>query len=177
MSNQISGTNIQNLIYTIREQQVMLDSDLAELYNVETKVLNQSVKRNSDRFPEDFMFQLTNEEYANLRSQFVTSRSHGGRRTAPYVFTELGVSMLSSVLRSKIAIEINMRIMRTFVQYRQMLIQNKDLLLAVQALEYRMDQNEENTQMIMNTIQQMLYPPVVEEKKNKMGFAPKEKNS
>ena len=114
---------IQSKIYEIRGQKVMLDRDLAELYGVLTKVLNQAVKRNTDRFPEDFMFQLTNEETQNWRSQFVTSNSiKMGVRRNPYAFTELGVAMLSSVLNSKTAVQINMSIMRAFVAIRQKLI-------------------------------------------------------
>lgn len=115
---------IRNRIYEVRGRQVMLDKDLAELYGVETKVLNQAVKRNSKRFPDDFMFQLKNEEWEILRSQFVTS-SWGGIRYLPYAFTEQGVAMLSSVLRSDTAIEVNIRIMRTFVAVRQYLVAPK----------------------------------------------------
>lgn len=115
---------IRNRIYEIRGRQVMLDKDLAELYGVETKVLNQAVKRNAKRFPDDFMFKLKNEEWEILRSQFVTS-SWGGIRYLPYAFTEQGVAMLSSVLRSDTAIEVNIRIMRTFVAVRQYLVAPK----------------------------------------------------
>lgn len=112
---------IQSKIYEIRGQKVMLDRDLAEMYGVQTKALNQAVKRNIDRFPEDFMFQLISEETQNWRSQFVTSNSiKMGVRRNPYAFTELGVAMLSSVLNSKTAIQINMGIMRAFVAVRQM---------------------------------------------------------
>ena len=113
---------IQNKIYEIRGQKVMLDRDLAEMYGVETRVLNQAVKRNMDRFPEDFMFQLTDEELENWKSQIVISNSvKMGLRRNPFAFTELGVAMLSSVLNSKIAIQINMSIMRAFVAVRQVL--------------------------------------------------------
>ncbi len=112
-------TPIQSKIYLIRGQQVMLDRDLAQMYGVETRVLNQAVKRNIERFPEDFMFQLTDEELINWKSQIVTSNSiKMGLRKPPYAFTELGVAMLSSVLNSKLAIQINMGIMRTFVAIR-----------------------------------------------------------
>ncbi|MFY9226996.1 MAG: ORF6N domain-containing protein [Blastocatellia bacterium] len=133
---------INNHIYTVRGQKVMLDEDLAQLYGVETKVFNQAVKRNLNRFPEDFMFQLSKTEYHSLRSQFVTSNelgslrsqsatsttneSKGGRRYMPYVFTEQGVAMLSSVLNSNKAIEINISIMRTFVKMRDTLINNQN---------------------------------------------------
>lgn len=114
---------IQSKIFEIRGQKIMLDRDLAEMYGVQTKVLNQAVKRNSDRFPEDFMFQLTNEETQNWRSQFVTSNSiKMGVRRNPYAFTELGVAMLSSVLNSKTAIQINMSIMRAFVAIRHLIL-------------------------------------------------------
>jgi hypothetical protein len=113
---------IEQMIYIIRGYKVMLDSDLADLYGVKTKVLNQAVKRNKDRFPSDFMFQLSDYEHANLRSQFVTSSSTpGGRRASPAVFTENGVAMLSSVLNSKRAIKINILIMRTFTNLRRFL--------------------------------------------------------
>lgn len=117
---------IQNKIYEIRGQKVMLDRDLAEMYGVETRALNQAVKRNAERFPEDFMFQLTIHEWNDLKSQIVTS-SWGGVRKLPNVFTELGVAMLSSVLASKTAIQINMGIMRAFVTIRQMITDNSPL--------------------------------------------------
>jgi len=113
---------IESKIYLIRGHKVMLDSELAELYEVETKVLIQAVKRNVQRFPEDFMFQLNDREFMNLRSQTVTSSSgHGGRRYIPYVFTEQGVAMLSSVLNSERAVQVNIAIIRTFVKLREML--------------------------------------------------------
>lgn len=116
-------------IYVIRGQKVMLDSDLAELYGVQTKVLNQAVTRNKERFPKDFMFQMTGDDLEDWRSQIVTSNSSAkmGLRRKPYVFTELGVSMLSSVLRSQQAIEVNIAIMRAFVRMREMLATHKDL--------------------------------------------------
>jgi phage regulator Rha-like protein len=120
-------TQLQKLIYEIHGQKVMLDSDLAALYGVELKVMNQAVKRNIGRFPSDFMFQLTNDEWGSLRSQIVTSKSNrGGRRYAPYVFTEQGVSMLSSVINSERAIEVNINIMRTFVKLRRYVLSESD---------------------------------------------------
>jgi len=112
---------IHHKIYTLRGKQIMLDSDLAALYEVETKVFNQAVKRNSERFPEDFMFQLTEKEYESLRSQFVTLETGRGkhRKYMPYVFTENGVYMLSTVLKSKVAIEVSIEIMRTFTKLRE----------------------------------------------------------
>ena len=138
---------IQNLIYEIRGQKVMLDSDLAILYQVQTKVLNQAVKRNIKRFPSDFMFQLTKEEFLNLKSQTVTS-SWGGIRKMPYVFTEQGVAMLSGLLNSDIAIAVNIKIMRAFVQIRKLSVEHKDLQEQIQELkqyflQYAKDNNAE----------------------------------
>lgn len=126
---------IKNLIYTIRGHRVMLDSDLAMLYEVETKALNQAVKRNIKRFPSNFMFQLTKDEWLNLRSQFVTFKNDI-RKYTPYVFTEQGVVMLSSVLRSEKAIQINIQIMNTFVAMRQWAIENKELAQRLAELEH-----------------------------------------
>ena len=129
---------IQNMIYAIRGYKVMLDSDLAKLYGVETRILNQGVKRNIERFPKDFMFQLTKEEFEYLRpiSQNVISPKGGGRQKLPYVFTEQGVAMLSSVLHSKRAIEINVQIMRTFVKLRQYALENQELAQRLLELEH-----------------------------------------
>jgi hypothetical protein len=129
---------IAPLVLKIRRENVLLDSDLAELYGVETKSLNRAVKRNAKRFPKDFMFQLTEQEWNNLKCQFGTS-SHGGRRTPPYVFTEQGVSMLSSVLNSDRAIQINIAIMRTFVQLRNLMTTNKMLEEKIERLEQKYD--------------------------------------
>ena len=138
---------VQNLIYEIRGQKVMLDSDLARLYQVETKVLNQAVRRNIKRFPEDFMFQLDNKEFANLKSQIVTS-SWGGRRTPPLAFTEEGIAMLSSVLHSDIAIAANISILRAFVKVREYLLMTSTVSAEVKELRSKVDllamQQEEN---------------------------------
>ena len=128
--------NIQNKIHEIRNQKVMLDFDLAILYEVGTKVLNQAVKRNINRFPDDFMFQLNKQEWDSIRSQFVTaSLSKRNIGALPYAFTEQGVAMLSSVLRSKKAIQVNISIMRVFVTVKQMLLQNTDLSKKLEELE------------------------------------------
>lgn len=119
--------SIYNSIYLIRGKRIILDEDLAKLYNVETKVLNQAVRRNKARFPEEFMFQLTLEEYINLRSQFVTSK-RGGRRYTPFVFTEHGTVMLASVLKSDVAIKMNIEIVKAFVQLRYAITSQKDVL-------------------------------------------------
>jgi ORF6N domain len=127
---------IQSRILALREQRVMLDADLAQLYGVETRVLVQAVKRNLARFPEDFMFQLSADEFVNLRSQSViSSAGHGGRRTAPYAFTEQGVAMLSTVLGSTRAIAVNIEIMRTFVRVRQLATTHGDLAKRLAELE------------------------------------------
>ena len=118
---QLQPADIQNKVFTIRGQRVMLDRDLSEMYGVETRRLNEQIKRNMKRFPEDFMFQLNKEEFENLKSQFATSR-WGGTRKSPNVFTELGVAMLSSILNSDTAIEINMNIMRAFINIRQFVL-------------------------------------------------------
>ena len=148
---------IQNLIYEIRRCKVMLDSDLAKLYGVETFNLNKAVKRNLSRFPKDFMFQLTKDEYNSLIFQSGISNSkRGGRRFMPYVFTEQGVAMLSSVLQSEQAISINIQIMRTFVQIKQFALENKELTKRFQELEqyfinYCKD-NEKDKQQIYEAI-------------------------
>lgn len=127
---EMNRDTIRKLVYVVRGKQVMLDSDLAQLYRVETRVLNQAVKRNSARFPESFCFQLTENEYSNLKSQFVISslnkdeNNYGGRRTSPFVFTEQGIAMLSAVLRSSTAIRVSICIMETFVELRRYLIMN-----------------------------------------------------
>lgn len=125
---------IKNLIYEIRGYKVMIDSDLADLYEIETKMLNRAVKRNITRFPANFMFQLTKEEWQNLRYQFVTFKNDI-RKYTPYVFTEQGVAMLSSVLHTEKAIQINIQIMNTFVQMRQWAIENNDLARRISELE------------------------------------------
>lgn len=139
--------NIQGLIYVIRSKQVMLDSDLAILYQVETKVFNQAVKRNEMRFPEEFRFQITEEEYMSLRSQIVTSKEgRGGRRYLPFVFTEQGIAMLSAVLRSEIAIQVSINIMKTFVEMRRYMANTSLLYDRMNTMEERqiIYQNETN---------------------------------
>ncbi len=130
----IPEEKIANKVLLIRGAKVMLDQDLAELYRVETKVLNQAVSRNSDRFPEDFMFRLTREEFDNLRSQIVTS-NWGGRRTPPYAFTEQGVAMLSSVLKSKQAVQVNIQIIRTFTKLRELLASNDEMRTKIDKMD------------------------------------------
>ena len=142
--------DIRSMIYVIRNQQVMLDSDLAMLYQVETRTLNQAVKRNITRFPEKFRFQVTKEEYENLKSQIVISSSekisgYGGRRTMPYVFTEQGIAMLSSILKSETAIQMSIRIMDTFVEMRRFISNNALLFERISAVELRQLEYQKQT--------------------------------
>ena len=155
---------IQNKILEVRGQYVMLDFDLAEMYQTETKILNQSVKRNAGRFPPDFMFQLTEKEFNALRSQIVTSKK-GGIRRPPYAFTELGVAMLSSVLRSPVAIEINIQIMRAFVELRKLIFGYEDLALKIQQLEAE-------TNLQFNEIYQALTELASQKEKEQKPFNP-----
>jgi len=143
----------------------MLDSDLAALYGVETKALVQAVKRNLERFPEDFMFQLSRDEFSILRSQSVTSSNWGGRRYPPYAFTEQGVAMLSSVLRSQRAIQVNIEIMRAFIRLRQMLASNAELARKLDELEKKYDAQFKE---VFEAIRQLMTPP--EPKRRPIGF-------
>ena len=168
---------IQSKIYLIRGHKVMFDGDLAKLYGVPTKVFNQQVKRNLKRFPGDFMFQLSLEEVQNLRSQFVTS-SWGGRRYAPYVFTELGVAMLSSVLNSDRAIEVNIQIMRVFTKLREIMASHKDLARKIEDLEKKFQDHDRRIIQIFEAIRQLIAAPQQGAgvagpepyKRNKIGF-------
>jgi len=146
---------VESKIYSVRGHRVMFPPDLAELYGIETKVLLQAVRRNLDRFPEDFQFPLANQEFTNLRSQTVTS-SWGGSRYAPVAFTEQGVAMLSSVLRSPKAVAVNIQIMRTFVKLRGMLAEHSDLKRKLNALEKKYD---ENFRMVFDAIHQLMDEP------------------
>ncbi len=156
---------IEQSILLIRGQRVMLSTDLAELYQVEPRALVQSVKRNLARFPKDFMFQLTEEEYSNLKSQIVISSWGGLRRARPYAFTEQGVAMLSSVLRSKRAVQVNIEIMRAFVRLRRMLASHADLARKLEALEKKYDAQ---FKVVFDAIRQLMKPP--ESKKRPIGF-------
>ncbi len=146
---------MERKIFLIRDLNVMLDKDIAELYGVQTKVFIQAVKRNKERFPNDFMFQLTKEEFKNLRSQFVTS-SWGGRRYLPYAFTEQGVAMLSSVLNSKRAVQVNIGIMRVFVNIRKVVSANKEMLSKLNQLEDKIQSHDEKIRTIFEIIHKPL---------------------
>jgi len=170
----VSDEVIISKIYFIRGKKVMLDRDLAELYGVPTKRLNEQVKRNIHRFPADFMFQLTDEEFENLKSQIATS-SWGGRRVAPYTFTEHGVLMLSSVLNSETAIEVNIQIIRIFIRMRELLLTHKDILVKLEQIEktllgqdHRMNKHEENIQAIFGVLKELVNPTV--EPRPRIGF-------
>ncbi len=161
---------IQRKIYLIRGRKVMVDDDLAALYGVETKVLIQAVKRNLRRFPLDFMFQLSKIEGQCLRSQIVTSNiGRGGRRYLPYVFTEQGVAMLSSILNSDRAIDVNIQIMRVFTKLREMMSSHKDLARKIEKLEERFKDHDEKFVLVFDAIRQLLAEPE-EPKKEPMGF-------
>ncbi len=156
---------IERLILQIRGRAVMLDADLADLYGVETKVLNQAVKRNIERFPEDFMLQLTGKEFEILRSQSVTSNRWGGRRYPPHAFTEQGVAMLSSVLHSPRAVQVNIEIIRTFVRLRQMISSHTQLRRRLDLLEREYDAQFKE---VFDAIRQLMAPPKT--KRRQIGF-------
>ena len=150
----VNTQQIQNHIYTIRGMQVMLDNDLAHMYEVETKQLNRAVSRNIDRFPERFRFQLTQAEYDDLRFQNGTSSSeHGGRRYLPYVFTEQGISMLSAVLRSKTAIEVSIKIIDSFVEMRRFMSQNTLLFQKIEVIESKQRDTDKQLTKVLNAIE------------------------
>jgi hypothetical protein len=158
---------ILNRIYVVRGEKVMLDKDLAEMYGVDTKVFNQSVKRNSERFPKDFMFTLSEKEWNNLRSQIVTS-SWGGARYRPNVFTEQGVAMLSSILNSKTAIEVNIRIIRVFTKMREFAVTHKEILLQLNKLEKEVKGNTKDIENIFLVLKELI-------EKQKLPVTPKRK--
>ncbi len=156
---------VVSAILAFRRQRVLLDADLAALYGVDTKALNQAIRRNRARFPADFMFQLTEVETARLRSQTVTSSSHGGRRTRPYAFTEQGVAMLSSVLRSPRAIAVNIEIMRAFVKLRRLVDSHADLTRKLGLLERKYDGQ---FRLVFGAIRKLVTPPLAP--RRRIGF-------
>jgi hypothetical protein len=174
--------NLASLVFLIRGEKVLLDTDLADLYGVEARVLNQSVARNRNRFPDDFMFQLTAEEWTTIRSKIMTtsavtnpnssqivmsSRRNRGIAYRPYAFTEQGVAMLSSVLRSQRAVEVNIAIMRTFVQLRRLMDSNRDLRLRIEAMETRYD---EQFSQVFDAIKQLITEDKTRKSKPPIGF-------
>lgn len=167
MHNALELETILNKIHIIRSKKVILDRDIANLYQVETKALNQAIRRNINRFPEDFMFQLTQEEFANLRSQIVTANLMKVRYL-PYAFTEQGIAMLSSVLNSEHAILVNIQIMRAFVELRKSILTNEKVLHEIDKLKRKVERHDEEIETIILTIEKMLTPDVKPLKK--IGF-------
>jgi hypothetical protein len=160
-------SKIESLIYLVRGHKVMLDEDLAVLYDVGTRILTRAVRRNIDRFPQDFMFQLSDQEVANLRSQIgISSSTYGGRRYRPLVFTEQGIAMLSTVLRSKQAVHVNIEIMRTFVKLRDFISSNRELARKLAELEQRYDQQ---FRVVFDAIREIMLPKEPP-KKRRIGF-------
>ena len=168
MNEFIPSERIEKAILLIRGQKVMLDYDLAELYGVETKILNQAVKRNMKRFPGDFMFQLNFQEVRGLRSQFVTLKRGQHIKYRPYAFTEHGILMLSSVLNSERAVQVNIAIMRAFVRLRQALSTNKELANKLAELERKLQSHDEHIRSIFDAIRQLMDPP--EPPRRRIGF-------
>lgn len=163
-------SDIERKIYSIRGQKVMFDVDLAEIYGVTTKRLNEQIRRNRERFPEDFMFQLSEEETGRLRSQFATSnKGRGGRRYLPYVFTEHGALMAANVLQSPIAVRASIQVVRTFVKLRQILAEHKELAQRLNELERKYDGQ---FKVVFDAIRKLMTPPVP--KRRRIGFHPKE---
>jgi len=174
MANELAhagAAGIQSLILNLRGQRVMLDSDLARIYGITTRRLNQQVKRNLGRFPVDFAFQLTREEFAELISHSAISKpSRGGRTKLPWVFTEHGAIMLASVLNSPIAVDASVRVVRAFVYLREQLLANRELARKFAELEKRLDAHDESIAALFEAIRRLLEPPSVEESKREIGF-------
>ena len=165
----ISEETISNKIYFIRGQKVMLAFDLATLYNVETKRLNEQVKRNLSRFPEDFMFQLDENEYQNLKSQIATS-SWGGSRTFPFAFTEHGILMLSSVLKSDKAIQTNIQIMRIFTKVRQMLLDTTEIKVDILQIQKKLENHDKNIELVFSYLDELTEKKENETERVKIGY-------
>lgn len=171
MKEEIIHQSIENKIYVIRGQKVMLDRDLAELYGVETKNLKRQVNRNRERFPEDFMFVLTENELNLLRCQIGTSKDgRGGTRYLPMAFTEHGILMLSSVLNSTRAVQVNIQIMRTFTRIRQLLTDNTELRLDIQKIKDKLHNHDKNIEVVFRYLDELLEKKEKPIKKNKIGF-------
>lgn len=167
----LPSARIENTILMIRGHKVILDRDLADLYGVQTRIFNQAVVRNRNRFPHDFMFQLTKPELEHWRSQIVISNPAAtmSLRTRPYAFTEQGVAMLSGVLRSKRAVQVNIQIMRTFVQLRKLIATHEDLARKIAAMERKYDKR---FKVVFDTIRQLMKPPTDSDKNREIGFKP-----
>lgn len=165
----LSENLVATKIYLIRDKRVMLDMDLAELYEVETRVLNQAVSRNIERFPELFMFQLNQNEFEILKSQIVTS-SWGGRRKLPYAFTEQGVAMLSSVLRSKKAIQVNIQIMMVFTKVREMLVDTMGLKLEIEEIKKKLQNQDKNIELVFTYLDELIEKQENPKPRRRIGF-------
>jgi hypothetical protein len=161
--------SLEGAIHLIRGQRVMLDSDLAAFYGVTVRRLNEQLRRNAGRFPDDFAFQLARKEVANLKSQFATSSSHGGKRKLPWAFTEHGAIMLASVLNSETAVAASVRVVRAFVRLREMLLANRELAAKFSELELRLDGHDEAIANLFQAIRQLIEPPPPETKRE-IGF-------
>src|SRR5437016_4553338 len=184
MASKRKIASIESAIYLLRGQRVMLDSDLAAIYRVTTKRLNEQLKRNRNRFPDDFAFQLTTEELRNsksqiatssLMSQFVTSSGHGGRRKLPWAFTERGAIMLASVLNSDIAVQASVRVVRAFVRLREMVAANEQLAAKLQELEHRLDSHDEAIVDLFAALKRLLEPPEPPQRRE-IGFHVRERS-
>ncbi len=165
----IPETRVTSKIYVIRGRKIMLDRDLAELYDVETRVLNQAVSRNIERFPEEFMFQLSSEEFEFLKSQIVTS-SWGGTRKMPFAFTEYGVAMLSSVLRSKRAIQVNIQIMLVFSKIREMLLDTLSMKLDIEEIKKRLNSQDKNLELVFTYLDELIEKQSNPPPRNQIGY-------
>ena len=165
----VAEQKILNRIYVIRGQKVMIDEDLGEMYRVETRRLNEQVKRNISRFPKDFMFRLTPAEFENLKSQNATS-SWGGRRKLPNAFTEQGVAMLSSILNSEVAIEVNIRIIRVFTKLREYALTHKEILVQLSRLEKEVKGNNKDIENIFMVLKELIETQSNPTPRNKIGF-------
>lgn len=171
----ISDAIIVNKIYEIRGQKVMLDSDLAELYGVETRILNQALKRNTDRFPSDFMFRITEQEWEALRSQNVISKpGRGGRQYLPNVFTEHGVLMLSSVLNNPIAIQVNIQLVRIFTRLRRVIAENHELKLEIEEIKNKLRNQGKDISLVFNYLDELVDRKEKPESRKRIGYMPDE---
>ncbi len=176
MSSTRKINNVESAIYLIRGQRVMLDSDLAAIYQVTTRRLNEQLRRNRRRFPGDFAFQLTAGEFTNLKSQIATSSSHGGKRKLPWMFTEHGAIMLASVLNSDIAVQASVRVVRAFVRLREMVAANAQLASRLEELERRLDSHDEAIIDLFAALRRLL-EPAEPQKKREIGFHVRERSA
>ena len=172
----VTDRSVTDKIYIIRDQRVMLDSDIAQLYGVETRILNQAVNRNLQRFPVDFMFELTNDEWSSLISQIeISKKGRGGRRKVPYVFTEHGILMLSSVLNSEIAIQINIQIVRIFTRLRHVISGNLELKLEIEKIKTELTNYGKNMEIVFTYLDELskkIDHPEKENKRRRIGYKP-----